>query len=89
MVISRDNEGDVCVMNVEVTDIRRDKEIVRAYSGDEVVETAISFIYTVWYKVTINGTELEGQEEFELGQADLSFEAAETLVRSKLSEEDN
>ena len=89
MAVTRDNEGDVCVMNVEVTDIRRDKEIVRAYSGDEVVETATSFIYTVWYKVTINSTELEGEEEFELGQVDLSFEAAETLVRNKLSKEDN
>ena len=87
MVITRDNEGDVCVMDVEVTDIRRDKEIVRAHSGDEVVETATSFIYTVWYKVTINSTELEGEEEFELGQVDLSFEATETLVRNKLSKE--
>ncbi len=76
-------------MIVEVTDIRKDKEIVRAYSGDEVVETATSFIYTVWYKVTINSTELEGEEEFELGQVDLSFEVAEALVRNKLSEEDN
>ena len=74
-------------MDVEVTDIRRDKEIVRAHSGDEVVETATSFIYTVWYKVTINSTELEGEEEFELGQVDLSFEATETLVRNKLSKE--
>lgn len=89
MVISRDYEGDVWVMNVEVTDIRRDKEVIRLYSGDEVVETATSFIYTVWYKVTINGTELEGEEEFELGQVDLSFEVAEELVRNKLSKEGN
>ena len=46
-------------MLVEVTDIRKDKEIIRAYSGDKVVETATSFVYTVWYKVTINSTELE------------------------------
>ena len=89
MVISRNNEGDVCVMNVEVTDIRRDKEIVRAHNGDEVVETATSFIYTVWYKVTINGTELEGQEEFDLGRSDLSFGEAEQLIDYKLSREDN
>ena len=76
-------------MDVEVTDIRRDKGLAHAYGDAGLVYTATSFIYTVWYKVTINGTELEGEEEFELGQVDLSFEAAETLVRSKLSEEDN
>lgn len=76
-------------MDVEVTDIRRDKEIVRAFSGDEVVETVASFIYTVWYKVTINGTELEGEEEFGLGRADLSFSEAKSLIDYKLSKEDN
>lgn len=76
-------------MDVEVTDIRRDKEIVRAYSGDTIMEEGETLIYTVWYKVTINGIELEGQEEFELGLIDLSFDEAEAMILRKLSKEDD